>query len=103
MIKITLFTSLILILSFSSAFAEVTFSAFTEEGRVLNDEFSIVEKNENFRIIFYSDEKSELNLVLKTKNKIFKDKIPETKQIIELPGKDSNKWLNLSKLVVLQE
>ncbi len=94
--KIILWTFAIVVLNISHAIAEVTFSAFTEEGRVLHDEFSIVDKNENFRIIFFTDEKSEYNLVLKTNKKILKSyKITKIKKIY-IPRGEA--WLNLEKL-----
>jgi len=97
--KIILWIALIVILSFSNAFGEVTYSAFTEDGRVLDD-FSIIDKNVNFNIIFYSDKKSDFDLVIKTDDKIHKENVSKKKNI-PLAGSNNLggiKWLNLGKM-----
>ena len=71
-------TLLILILSAAQAISEVTYSAFTEGGKALVNELSILSNKEKFRIIFISDKKRDYELLIKPKNK------PAKKQIIQI-------------------
>ena len=99
MIKIIFWISSIAVLSFSNAFGEVTYSAFTEEGRILGD-FSLIDKNMNFNIIFYSDKKSDFDLVLKTDKSLLELKIIKEKRIT-LKGSNTRggkEWLNLGEM-----
>ena len=66
--------SLIVISIFSNAYGAVTYSAFTEDGRILGD-LSIIDKNVNFNIIFYSDKKNDFDLLVQTDDNIHKEKI----------------------------
>ena len=91
--------SLIVVSIFSNAFGAVTYSAFTEEGRILDD-FSIIDKNVNFNIIFYSDKKNDFDLLVQTDDNIHKEKILNQK-LITMTGSNNRggkEWLNLGKM-----
>jgi hypothetical protein len=99
MTKIILWISLIVISIFSNAYGAVTYSAFTEDGRVLDD-FSIIDKNVNFNIIFYSDKKSDFDLLVQTDDNIHKEKILNQK-LITMTGSNNRggkEWLNLGEM-----
>ncbi len=63
----------IILLIFSASFtnqaiAELTYTAFTKEGRALVNRLSMLKENEKFRIIFISDKKSDYDLITKINN-----------------------------------
>ncbi len=95
MFKIILCSLAVILINFNYAFAEVTFSAFTKDGKALNDELSILNKKDKFRIIFFSDSKSEFDLTIKSKNEILNKQKVQISQQITLPGNE--KWFQLGK------
>ena len=96
MVKNILSLLVFLALNFNYASAEVTYSAFTKEGKALNNELSILNKDDKFRIIFFSDEENEFDLVIKTKNKILNQQKVKISNQITLPGYEM--WLQLGKI-----
>ena len=96
MVKKILSLLVFLALNFNYASAEVTYSAFTKEGKALNNELSILNKDDKFRIIFFSDEENEFDLVIKTKNKILNQQKVKISNQITLPGDE--KWFQLGKI-----
>ena len=96
MVKKILSLLVFLALNFNYASADVTYSAFTKEGKALNNELSILNKDDKFRIIFFSDEENEFDLVIKTKNKILNQQKVKISNQITLPGNE--KWLQLGKI-----
>ena len=86
--KIISLTLLILIVSATQAIAELTYSAFTKEGKALINELSFLNKSEKFRIIFFSDKKRDYQLVIKPKNKPAVKQIIKIKKQITLPSND---------------
>ena len=95
MFKIILCSLAVILINFNYAFAEVTFSAFTNDGRALKNELSILNKKDKFRIIFFSDSKSEFDLTIKSKNEILNKQKVQISQQITLPGNE--KWFQLGK------
>jgi S1-C subfamily serine protease len=94
--NIILLTLFILIINLTQAFSETTYSAFTEGGKALVNELSILSNKEKFRIIFFTDKTSEYQLVIKPKNK------PADKQIIKIIKQftlppDNDTWFHLGK------
>ena len=96
MFKIILSLLVLITLNINYASADVTYSAFTKEGKALNNELSILNKDDKFRIIFFSDEENEFDLVIKTKNKILNQQKVKISNQITLPGNE--KWLQLGKI-----
>ena len=95
MFKIILCSLAVILINFNYAVAEVTFSAFTKDGKALNDELSILNKKDKFRIIFFSDSKSEFDLTIKSKNEVLNKQKVQISQQITLPGNE--KWFQLGK------
>ena len=95
MFKIILCSLALILINFNYAVAEVTFSAFTKDGKTLNDELSILNKKDKFRIIFFSDSKSEFDLTIKSKNEVLNKQKVQISQQITLPGNE--KWFQLGK------
>ena len=82
MFKIILCSLAVILINFNYAVSEVTFSAFTKDGRALKNELSILNNKDKFRIIFFADTESEFDLIIKSQNKILnQQKVQISKQI----------------------
>ena len=95
MFKIILCSLAVILINFNYAFAEVTYSAFTNDGRALKNELSILNNKDKFRIIFFADTESEFDLIIKSQNKILNQQKIQISKQITLPGNE--KWFQLGK------
>ena len=94
--KIISLTLLILIISATQAIAELTYSAFTKEGKALINELSFLNKREKFRIIFFTDKKKDYQIIIKTKNKLLEKRTKTINEQLTLPP-SGDKWFHLGK------